>query len=148
MRFVSCELLTTQCEFVVHHSGSGVFGVCCRLAAPQVPVPFMFDQFFWSEKVQWLGVGSAPLPLAKLMPALDVETHGAVAYNDAQVWACGYYTRNSERTQVYFPSVVFISWVAFCCYCHRCYCCCQSYSCRGDNPVLLYVVIAVVVVVS
>ena len=35
----------------------------------------MFDQFFWAEKVEWLGVGSAPLSTATLFP---MPAHGDI----------------------------------------------------------------------
>lgn len=50
-----------QCSFVIHHGGSGTFACCVRAGVPQCTLPFMFDQFFWAEKAEWLSVGSSPL---------------------------------------------------------------------------------------
>jgi hypothetical protein len=63
---------------MLHHGGSGSFGVCTRLGVPQVAAPFMFDQFFWADRISWLGCGPDALPLRHIMPAVEVETPAAL----------------------------------------------------------------------
>lgn len=54
------------------------------LACSQVVAPFLFDQFFWAEKVPWLGLGPPPLSRDKeLQPRITVADDAAAG--DARV---------------------------------------------------------------
>jgi FkbM family methyltransferase len=55
---VSFQKLFHRCAGVIHHGGSGSTGAALRAGIPQVVIPFFFDQFFFAEKVAWLGVAS------------------------------------------------------------------------------------------
>ena len=50
----------------VHHGGAGTVAASLTAGVPTVVVPFFADQFFWGRRVAALGVGPAPLPVAKL----------------------------------------------------------------------------------
>jgi UDP:flavonoid glycosyltransferase YjiC (YdhE family) len=51
---------------IVHHGGAGTTGAAIRAGKPQVICPFVGDQSFWGRRVADLGVGSPPIPQAKL----------------------------------------------------------------------------------
>ena len=51
---------------VIHHGGSGTTAAGLRAGAPTLVVPFLFDQFYWGERVTALGVGAAPIPFKQL----------------------------------------------------------------------------------
>ncbi|WP_420643730.1 glycosyltransferase [Candidatus Leptofilum sp.] len=51
---------------VVHHGGSGTTGFGFWAGIPNILTPFLFDQFYWGERIQVLGVGPAPIPQKKL----------------------------------------------------------------------------------
>jgi sterol 3beta-glucosyltransferase len=51
---------------VVHHGGSGTTAFSLRAGVPVVVVPFLFDQYYWGERLQALGVGPEPLPFKEL----------------------------------------------------------------------------------
>jgi UDP:flavonoid glycosyltransferase YjiC (YdhE family) len=60
------ERLLHRVRAVVHHGGSGTVGAGLRSGAPTLVVPFVFDQFFWGERVRRLGAGPAPIPFRRL----------------------------------------------------------------------------------
>ena len=47
---------------VVHHGGSGTVGAGLRAGRPTLVIPFVFDQFFWGQRVKDLGAGPTPIP--------------------------------------------------------------------------------------
>ncbi|CAM9245428.1 unnamed protein product, partial [Phaeothamnion confervicola] len=51
--------LFPQCIAAVHHGGSGTTAAALRAGIPQVICPMAFDQFFWAERVEYLGYGVA-----------------------------------------------------------------------------------------
>jgi sterol 3beta-glucosyltransferase len=51
---------------VVHHGGAGTTAAGLRAGVPSIVIPFNFDQPFWGQRVQKLGVGPAPIPRHKL----------------------------------------------------------------------------------
>lgn len=51
---------------VVHHGGSGTTGFGFWAGIPNILTPFLFDQFYWGQRIQALGVGPAPIPQKKL----------------------------------------------------------------------------------
>jgi sterol 3beta-glucosyltransferase len=46
---------------VIHHGGSGTTAFAFRSGKPACIVPFVFDQFYWGERVASLGVGPEPI---------------------------------------------------------------------------------------
>jgi sterol 3beta-glucosyltransferase len=51
---------------VVHHGGAGTTAAGLRAGVPSVVIPFFGDQLFWGQRVEKLGVGTAPIPRKKL----------------------------------------------------------------------------------
>ncbi|MEX0788097.1 MAG: glycosyltransferase [Anaerolineales bacterium] len=51
---------------IVHHGGSGTTSFALRSGVPAVIVPFVFDQFYWGERVAALGVGPRAIPYRHL----------------------------------------------------------------------------------
>lgn len=73
--------LLPQCSVAVHHGGSGTTAACLKSGIPQVICPFVMDQFYWAERMEWLGVAPAPLRPEHLMP--DLHEEGSVSLSDA-----------------------------------------------------------------
>ncbi|HET6594044.1 MAG TPA: glycosyltransferase [Anaerolineales bacterium] len=47
---------------IVHHGGAGTTHAAAKAATPQVIIPHNYDQFYWTHRVQGLGIGvSGPL---------------------------------------------------------------------------------------
>jgi len=64
---------------VVHHGGAGTTAAGLRAGVPAVICPFLGDQPFWGERIAALGVGPAPIPIARLTAnALVTAIEGAV----------------------------------------------------------------------
>jgi len=74
---------------VVHHGGAGTTTAAALAAAPQVVVPQFYDQPYWAQRVQELGIGHAHafgLPIAEsLALALDQALHPGVAVRAREV---------------------------------------------------------------
>lgn len=63
--------LFPRCAAAVHHAGSGSTAAALLAGIPQVTCPFLMDQFYWSERLQWLGVAPEPLQRQNLVPDND-----------------------------------------------------------------------------
>ena len=72
---VNQQLLFTRVAAVVHHGGAGTTTAASRSGAPQVVIPQMYDQHYWAQQVERLGIGVAHDPAApttdSLTKALD-----------------------------------------------------------------------------
>lgn len=68
------EWLFPRVSVTVHHAGAGTVAAALRAGAPMVVAPIAVDQFFWSRRVEALGVGRAlwrrPLSAVQLAEAL------------------------------------------------------------------------------
>jgi hypothetical protein len=64
---VSYHWLLPQCSVAIHHGGSGTSAACLRASIPQIICPFVLDQFYWAERMTWLGVAPQPLSPQHLM---------------------------------------------------------------------------------
>ncbi|XAR53121.1 Sterol 3-beta-glucosyltransferase [Bertholletia excelsa] len=60
--------LFPKCAAAIHHGGSGSTAVALHAGIPQVICPFMLDQFYWAERMYWLGVAPEPLKRNHLVP--------------------------------------------------------------------------------
>ncbi len=54
---VDYQKLFPRLAAIVHHGGSGTTTTAALAGRPQVPIPHNYDQFYWSHRVQRLGVG-------------------------------------------------------------------------------------------
>ncbi|CAI8589712.1 unnamed protein product [Vicia faba] len=60
--------LFPKCAAVIHHGGSGTTAAVLQAGTPQVVCPFVLDQFYWAERMHWLGVSPEPLSRNHLLP--------------------------------------------------------------------------------
>ncbi|KAK1440331.1 hypothetical protein QVD17_06156 [Tagetes erecta] len=65
--------LFPKCAAAIHHGGSGSTAAALHAGVPQVLCPFMLDQFYWAERMFWLGVSPEPLKRNHLLPDEDDE---------------------------------------------------------------------------
>ena len=56
---VNQQRLFRRVAAVVHHGGAGTTHAAARAGAPQVVIPQHYDQPYWSQRVQELGIGTA-----------------------------------------------------------------------------------------
>jgi vancomycin aglycone glucosyltransferase len=56
---VNQQALFTRVAAVVHHGGAGTTTVAARAGAPQVIVPQFYDQHYWAQRIDALGIGVA-----------------------------------------------------------------------------------------
>lgn len=63
---VSHAQLFPHLDLVIHHGGAGTVMSAGRAGVAQIIVPHIFDQFYWGERVQALGLGPSPIPRTKL----------------------------------------------------------------------------------
>ncbi|XP_043698217.1 sterol 3-beta-glucosyltransferase UGT80B1 isoform X3 [Telopea speciosissima] len=63
--------LFPRCALAIHHGGSGSTAEALRAGIPQVLCPFMLDQFYWAERMFWIGVAPEPLQKRYLLPDDD-----------------------------------------------------------------------------
>ena len=71
------EWLFPRMSMIIHHGGSGTTGFALRAGVPSCVIPFLFDQFYWGERISQLGVGPKPvayknLTVARLRQAIEV----------------------------------------------------------------------------
>ncbi len=59
---VNQQALFKRVAAVVHHGGAGTTTAAALAGAPQVVVPQMFDQHYWAQRIQYLGIGTAHAP--------------------------------------------------------------------------------------
>ncbi|XP_028088622.1 sterol 3-beta-glucosyltransferase UGT80A2 isoform X2 [Camellia sinensis] len=71
---VPYKWLFPRCAAAVHHGGSGSTAAALHAGIPQVVCPFMLDQFYWAERMFWLGVSSEPLKTNHLLPDESDDT--------------------------------------------------------------------------
>ncbi|KAL2897541.1 Sterol 3-beta-glucosyltransferase [Bienertia sinuspersici] len=62
--------LFKKCAIAIHHGGSGTTAAALRAGIPQVVCPFMLDQFYWAERMCWLGVAPEPVRKIHLLPEI------------------------------------------------------------------------------
>uniref|UniRef100_R7W5T1 Erythromycin biosynthesis protein CIII-like C-terminal domain-containing protein n=1 Tax=Aegilops tauschii TaxID=37682 RepID=R7W5T1_AEGTA len=63
--------LFPKCAAAIHHAGSGSTAAALFAGTPQVACPFLLDQFYWAERLHWLGVAPEPLKRQHLIPDID-----------------------------------------------------------------------------
>lgn len=65
---VPYKYLLPRCVAAIHHGGSGSTAAALHAGIPQILCPFMLDQFYWAERMFWLGVAPEPLKSNHLVP--------------------------------------------------------------------------------
>lgn len=60
------DWLFPRMALAVHHCGAGTTAASATAGIPTVPVPFLFDQFFWAERLRRLGVATPRLDRATM----------------------------------------------------------------------------------
>uniref|UniRef100_A0A0E0G2T8 Erythromycin biosynthesis protein CIII-like C-terminal domain-containing protein n=1 Tax=Oryza nivara TaxID=4536 RepID=A0A0E0G2T8_ORYNI len=60
-----------ECPVAIHHAGSGSTAAALFAGIPQISCPFLLDQFYWAERLHWLGVAPEPLGRQHLIPDTD-----------------------------------------------------------------------------
>ncbi|KAJ4717015.1 Sterol 3-beta-glucosyltransferase [Melia azedarach] len=60
--------LFPRCAAAIHHGGSGSTAAALYVGIPQIICPFMLDQFYWAERMFWLGVAPEPVKRHHLVP--------------------------------------------------------------------------------
>lgn len=53
--------LFPRMAMIIHHGGSGMTAFGLRSGVPSCVVPFVFEQFYWGERIAALGVGPPPI---------------------------------------------------------------------------------------
>ncbi|KAK4401931.1 O-mycaminosyltylonolide 6-deoxyallosyltransferase [Sesamum angolense] len=66
--------LFPRCAAAIHHGGSGSTAAALHAGIPQVICPFILDQFYWAERMFWLGVAPEPLKGSCLLPDNDDDS--------------------------------------------------------------------------
>ncbi|KAH7657383.1 UDP-glucuronosyl/UDP-glucosyltransferase protein [Dioscorea alata] len=66
--------LFPNCAVAIHHGGSGSTAAALHAGIPQILCPFLLDQFYWAERLCWLGVAPTPLQKQHLVPDSDDAT--------------------------------------------------------------------------
>jgi vancomycin aglycone glucosyltransferase len=56
---VNLQALFKRVAAVVHHGGAGTTTAAALAGVPQVVVPQIYDQHYWAQRIQHLGVGTA-----------------------------------------------------------------------------------------
>lgn len=60
------DWLFPHMAMVLHHGGSGTTAFGLSSGRPSCAVPFVFDQFYWGNRIAALGVGPRPIPYRNL----------------------------------------------------------------------------------
>jgi UDP:flavonoid glycosyltransferase YjiC (YdhE family) len=77
---VSHAALFPRCAAIVHHGGSGTTAAAALAGRPQVVVPHLLDQYYFSHRVAVAGLGPRPVPVnalsgPRLAAAIDQACH-------------------------------------------------------------------------
>jgi UDP:flavonoid glycosyltransferase YjiC (YdhE family) len=66
LKYAPHDWLFPRVKAVVHHGGIGTTAAALHAGKPCWIIPFVWDQFFWGQKIFDMGVGPSPLPVYKL----------------------------------------------------------------------------------
>ena len=58
---VAHDQLVQGCTAILHHGGSGTVAAAIAAGVPHIVAPLQFDQYFWAERLEHLGLAPAPL---------------------------------------------------------------------------------------
>ena len=66
IEYAPYDWLFPRMAAIIHHGGAGTTHFGLRAGVPSMIVPFVFDQFYWGNRLEELGVGSPPIPFSRL----------------------------------------------------------------------------------
>jgi vancomycin aglycone glucosyltransferase len=75
---INHQALFKRVAAVVHHGGGGTTTAAARAGAPQVVIPQHYDQHYWAQRVQQLGIGIAHAPGTSTQESLTRALIGAL----------------------------------------------------------------------
>jgi len=55
--FIPHSLVFPHCDAIIHHGGVGTTHNAARSGKPQMAVPLLLDQYYWSQRIKDLGIG-------------------------------------------------------------------------------------------
>lgn len=67
---VNQQALFQRLAAVVHHGGACTTTTATRAGAPQVALPQIYDQHYWAQRIDHLGIGSAHPPVTPTTESL------------------------------------------------------------------------------
>jgi vancomycin aglycone glucosyltransferase len=67
---LNLQILLKRVAAAVHHGGAGTTTAAAMAGAPQVVIPQMYDQHYWAQRVEQLGIGTAHAPGAPTTDSL------------------------------------------------------------------------------
>lgn len=95
---LSHPVLFPRVAAAIHHGGAGTTHSALRAGTPQVIVPHLLDQYYWSRRVEALGIGVRTAIMSRLTArqlatairaALDPSTAASARKHGARVRAAG-----------------------------------------------------------
>jgi len=75
---VNQQALFERVAAVVHHGGAGTTTAAARAGAPQVVIPQHYDQHYWAQRVQQLGIGTLHTPSTPTTTSLTSALEGTL----------------------------------------------------------------------
>ncbi|KEP53307.1 UDP-glucose:sterol glycosyltransferase [Rhizoctonia solani 123E] len=96
------DWLFERIDAACHHGGAGTTGASLRAGIPTIIKPFFGDQFFWSDRVEALGIGSSvrKLTVENLTAALRAATTDVKQIERAKLVGQSIRSENGVRTAI------------------------------------------------
>ncbi|KAG8748068.1 Sterol 3-beta-glucosyltransferase [Ceratobasidium sp. 414] len=96
------DWLFSRIDAACHHGGAGTTGASLRAGIPTIIKPFFGDQFFWSDRVEALGIGSSvrKLTVENLTAALRSATTDVKQIERAKLVGQSIHAENGVRTAI------------------------------------------------
>ncbi|KAH7340399.1 hypothetical protein B0J17DRAFT_595429 [Rhizoctonia solani] len=96
------DWLFARVDAACHHGGAGTTGASLRAGIPTIIKPFFGDQFFWSDRVEALGIGSSvrKLSVENLTAALRAATTDVKQIERAKLVGESIRAENGVRTAI------------------------------------------------
>ncbi|KAG8682986.1 Sterol 3-beta-glucosyltransferase [Ceratobasidium sp. 394] len=96
------DWLFSRIDAACHHGGAGTTGASLRAGIPTIIKPFFGDQFFWSDRVEALGIGSSvrKLTVEHLTAALRTATMDVKQIERAKLVGESIRAENGVRTAI------------------------------------------------
>ncbi|CAE6416534.1 unnamed protein product, partial [Rhizoctonia solani] len=96
------DWLFERIDAACHHGGAGTTGASLRAGIPTIIKPFFGDQFFWSDRVEALGIGSSvrKLTVENLTAALRAATTDLKQIERAKLVGQSIRAENGVRTAI------------------------------------------------